>query len=77
MYRNEDFARWVARLERSDSGYTFVRLYADAPGWVRLEAISRFGKGTVFIPFQHNKPVSINPPVEADPVGAHRGAVQD
>jgi hypothetical protein len=50
MKNNETFTDWVASIERGDCGFTYVRFYTDAPGWVRNEAINRFGKGTVFLP---------------------------
>lgn len=56
MEREQEFAMWVASVERGDLGYTYVRLYADAPDWVRNLAINRFGKGTVFLPPRHHRP---------------------
>ena len=47
---------WVASIERGDLGYTYVRLYANAPNWVRNAAINRFGKGTVFLPSRQPLP---------------------
>ena len=41
--------RWIASVERSDLGYTYVRLCADAPEGIRNCIINRFGKGTVFL----------------------------
>jgi hypothetical protein len=46
---NCDTAHWIASVERSDLGYTYVRLYADAPEAIRNCIINRFGKGTVFL----------------------------
>lgn len=48
--RETEFSLWVASVERGDLGYTYIRLYAGAPEWVRNQAINRFGKGTVFLP---------------------------
>ena len=42
-------AQWIASVERSDLGYTYVRLYADTPEAIRNCVINRFGKGTVFL----------------------------
>jgi len=56
MHENEEFAHWVASLESGDCGYTYIRLYGDAPSWVRDEAVNRFGKGTVFLPPRQNRP---------------------
>ncbi len=50
MNENKLLNEWVASIERGDCGFTYVRFYADAPSWVRNEAINRFGKGTVFLP---------------------------
>ena len=49
------FGDWVASIERGDCGFTYIRFYADAPTWVRNEAINRYGKGTVFLPPRHNR----------------------
>jgi len=38
-------AQWIASVERSDLGYTYVRLYADTPEAIRNCVINRFGKG--------------------------------
>ena len=56
MEKEQEFSLWVASIERGDLGYTYVRLYADAPGWVRNAAINRFGKGTVFLPARSRRP---------------------
>ena len=54
MQSEHEFEYWVASMERGDLGFTYIRLYADAPEWVRSMAINRFGKGTVFLsPRQH------------------------
>jgi len=53
---NKDFASWVESIERVDLGYTYVRLYADAPNWIRLQAVNHFGKGTVFLRPRRQKP---------------------
>ena len=49
MNKTSNFNDWVASIERGDCGFTYVRFYADAPAWVRNEAVNRFGKGTVFL----------------------------
>ena len=54
--KEQEFTMWVASIERGDLGYTYVRLYADAPDWVRNRAINRFGKGTVFRPARQRRP---------------------
>ncbi|MCG6895932.1 MAG: hypothetical protein LJE61_11670 [Thiocapsa sp.] len=56
MHTQEEFEGWVASMERGDCGYIYLRLYADAPDWVRDTAINRFGKGTVFLPPLDVKP---------------------
>jgi hypothetical protein len=56
MEKEQEFSLWVASIERGDLGYTYVRLYADAPGWVRNAAVNRFGKGTVFLPARSRRP---------------------
>lgn len=48
--RQKELEHWVVSMERGDLGYTYIRLYADAPRWVRDLAVNRFGKGTVFLP---------------------------
>jgi hypothetical protein len=55
MNETSNFNEWVASLERGDCGLTYVRFYADAPVWVRNEAVNRFGKGTVFLPPCQNR----------------------
>ncbi|MGB5832571.1 MAG: hypothetical protein WBG92_11355 [Thiohalocapsa sp.] len=55
MKHNEEFTEWVASIERGDCGFTYVRFFNEAPGWVRNEAINRFGKGTVFLPPRQNR----------------------
>jgi hypothetical protein len=55
MTENSAFSEWCASIERGDCGFTYVRFYADAPSWVRNEAINRFGKGTVFLPPRQNR----------------------
>jgi hypothetical protein len=50
MSKDNSFNDWVASVERGGCGFTYIRFYADAPTWVRNEAINRFGKGTVFLP---------------------------
>ncbi|NCA70268.1 MAG: hypothetical protein EOM91_09205 [Sphingobacteriia bacterium] len=52
----EEFEGWVASLSHGDCGYIYVRLYQDAPAWVRDMAINRFGKGTVFLPPDEIRP---------------------
>ncbi|NEV63272.1 hypothetical protein [Thiorhodococcus minor] len=54
--KQQDLERWVASMVRGDLGYTYIRLYADAPSWVRNVAVNRFGKGTVFLPAEHTRP---------------------
>jgi hypothetical protein len=56
MKDNRDFADWVASIERGDCGFTYLRLYGNAPSWVRNEAVNRFGKGTVFLPPRQERP---------------------
>ncbi len=56
MQKHDNFSLWVASIERGDCGFTYLRLYGDAPSWVRNEAINRFGKGTVFLPPRQNRP---------------------
>ncbi|MEA1049733.1 hypothetical protein U5801_07920 [Lamprobacter modestohalophilus] len=55
MNENSMFGEWVASIERGECGFTYIRLFADAPNWVRNEAINRFGKGTVFLPPRQNR----------------------
>ncbi len=55
MNETSSFNEWVASIERGDCGFTYVRFYADAPAWVRNEAVNRFGKGTVFLPPRQNR----------------------
>ncbi len=55
MSDTSTFNDWVASIERGDCGFTYVRFYADAPSWVRNEAVNRFGKGTVFLPPRQNR----------------------
>jgi hypothetical protein len=55
MSNKEEFAEWVASIERGDCGFTYVRFYNGAPSWVRNEAVNRFGKGTVFLPSRQNR----------------------
>jgi hypothetical protein len=52
----KEFDAWVASMERGNLGYTYLRLYADAPNWVRDVAVNRFGKGTVFLPPEQARP---------------------
>lgn len=56
MENQHEFERWVSSLSRSDLGFTYICLYADAPGWVRNMAVNRFGKGTVFLPPRQVRP---------------------
>jgi hypothetical protein len=56
MKTEQEFESWIASLERGDLGFTYLRLYADAPEWVRGFAVNRFGKGTVFLPPRQNRP---------------------
>jgi hypothetical protein len=51
-------AQWIASVERSDLGYTYVRLYANAPEAIRHCIINRFGKGTVFLAPATPKPLA-------------------
>ncbi|WP_223295200.1 hypothetical protein [Allochromatium vinosum] len=46
----------MASKVRGNLGYTYIRLYADAPSWVRDVAVNRFGKGTVFLPPEQSRP---------------------
>jgi hypothetical protein len=50
METNSSFRDWIDSIERGDAGFTYLRLYIDAPTWVRNMAINHFGKGTVFLP---------------------------
>lgn len=50
MTNQDGFDDWVASIERGGTGFTYIRFFSNAPGWVRNEAIARFGKGTVFLP---------------------------
>ncbi|MBK1720771.1 hypothetical protein [Thiocystis violacea] len=54
--RQNELESWVASMVRGDLGYTYIRLYADAPSWVRDLAVNRFGKGTVFLPAEQTRP---------------------
>ncbi len=54
--RQQELEAWVASMVRGDLGYTYIRLYADAPDWVRDLAVNRFGKGTVFLPPERARP---------------------
>lgn len=56
MENEQEFDRWVASMARGDLGFTYIRLYADAPDWVRNMAVNRFGKGTVFLPPRQTRP---------------------
>jgi hypothetical protein len=56
MTTHDDFACWVAYIERGDRGLTYLRLYRDAPDWVRNMAVNRFGRGTVFLRPQTQRP---------------------
>lgn len=58
MNENSTFSEWIASIERGDCGFTYVRFYADAPSWVRNEAINRFGKGIVFLPARQKRVLS-------------------
>ncbi|AHF04966.1 hypothetical protein MARPU_14775 [Marichromatium purpuratum 984] len=49
-----EFDRWVAAISRGGLGHVYVRLYQDAPTWVRDMAVNRYGKGTVFLPAQRS-----------------------
>ncbi|MCG6940388.1 MAG: hypothetical protein LJE69_03955 [Thiohalocapsa sp.] len=51
-------AFWIASIERSDLGYTYVRLFVGAPRAVRHQLINRFGKGTVFLAPVQGKPLA-------------------
>jgi hypothetical protein len=56
MSGQEDFTLWVASTDRGDRGFTYIRLYGDAPEWVKKAAVNRFGKGTVFLRPQTDRP---------------------
>jgi hypothetical protein len=56
--REQELSAWIASIERGDLGYTYVRLYAEAPPWVRNLAVNRFGKGTVFLPARQHRPAA-------------------
>lgn len=54
--KHQELDCWVAFMVRGYLGYTYIRLYEDAPHWVRDMAVNRFGKGTVFLPPQRTRP---------------------
>ena len=56
MSARDDFTLWVASIDRGDCGYPYIRLYRDAPEWVKHRAVNRFGKGTVFLRPQIARP---------------------
>lgn len=56
MHTKEEFEGWIAAMSRGDCGFIYVKLYADAPQWVRDMAVNRFGKGTVFLPPADHRP---------------------
>ena len=56
MCNERDLDFWVASISRGDLGFTYIRLYADAPQWARNMAVNRFGKGTVFLPPRQTRP---------------------
>lgn len=56
MDKERELKRWVASLSRGDLGFTYIRLYVDAPEWVRNMAVNRYGKGTVFLPPSQARP---------------------
>ena len=55
-----ELSDWIASLERGDLGFTYVRLYAEAPPWVRNLAVNRFGRGTLFLPPRQTRPAQRN-----------------
>lgn len=59
MKTNPELSDWIATIERGDCGYTYVRLFRDAPNWVRNATVNRYGKGTVFLP-----PTTVRDPVD-------------
>ena len=56
MTTHDDFSCWVASIDRGDRGLTYVRLYRDAPEWSKNMAVNRFGRGTVFLRPQTQRP---------------------
>jgi hypothetical protein len=56
MTGREDFTLWVASIDRGDRGLTYIRLYRNAPEWVKNAAVNRFGRGTVFLRPQVDRP---------------------
>lgn len=54
--KQRELDRWVASMARGELGYTYIRLYANAPAWVKDLAVNRYGKGTVFLPPEHSSP---------------------
>ncbi|EXJ16297.1 hypothetical protein [Imhoffiella purpurea] len=54
--KQQELERWIASKVRGDLGYTYIRLYADAPTWARDLAVNRYGKGTVFLPPEQTRP---------------------
>lgn len=50
MAEMSSFSEWIASVERGDCGFTYIRLYVNAPKSARNDAINHFGKGTVFLP---------------------------
>lgn len=71
MSVEEELTRWIAEIDRSDLGHTYVRLYARAPEWVRYRAQERFGRGTVFLNPVKHRPADVpsSAPVASRPHG--------
>jgi hypothetical protein len=55
MKTNNELGDWIASIEHGDCGYIYIRLFRDAPQWVRNAAVNRYGKGTVFLPPTTNR----------------------
>lgn len=58
MANKNDFSPWVVSVQTGEVGYVYVKLYADAPQWVRHQIVNHFGKGTVFLHPEQRKPLA-------------------
>jgi len=56
MRTEREIAQWVVSLWSGQMGDVYVRLYKDAPGWVRDQAANHFGKRTVFLCSERIRP---------------------
>jgi hypothetical protein len=54
--REREIVQWVVSLWWGQMGDVYVRLYKDAPEWVRRHAADRFGKRTVFLCSERLRP---------------------